>query len=46
MRIAVWDRGARAGSGWALRESLVADGRAHFEYGQRGPVSDLPLLIT
>ena len=30
--------GARA-PGWMLRETLVADGRAHFEYAQREPVA-------
>ena len=46
IRIGVWDRGVRGASRWMLRESLAAEGRAHFEYGQRVPVRDLPLLVT
>jgi hypothetical protein len=29
-----------------LRETFVAHGRAHFEYGQRSPVRDVGLLVT
>jgi hypothetical protein len=46
MRLNVWDRKARGRLGWALRETLVADGRAHFEYAQREPVPGMPLLIA
>jgi hypothetical protein len=42
MRVEISDR---AGSGWKLRETLVADGRAHFEYAQRQPVADVALLV-
>jgi hypothetical protein len=42
MRVEVWDRN---GSGWQLRESLIADGCAHFEYAQRQPVDELALRI-
>ena len=34
MRLHVYERARRVG-GWAHRETLVADGRAHFEYAQR-----------
>ena len=37
-------REGSAGGGWAHRETLVADGRAHFEYGQRTPIAELELL--
>jgi hypothetical protein len=46
MRIFVWDRTARGRFGWTLRDTLVADGRAHFEYGQRAAVADVELLLT
>lgn len=42
MRVGVWDRSR---SGWELRETLVADGRAHFEYAQREPLPDLTLHV-
>jgi hypothetical protein len=45
MRLSVWDRIARRRSGWTLRDTLVSDGRAHFEYGQRTPVADVELLL-
>jgi hypothetical protein len=45
MRLSVWDRIARGRFGWILRDSLVADGRAHFEYGQRMSVADVELLL-
>ena len=45
MRLAVWDRTARGRFGWALRDSLSADGRAHFEYGQRQSVPGVDLLL-
>ena len=38
MRLNVWDRASRGRSGWVLRDTLVADGTAHFEYAQRAPV--------
>lgn len=43
-RVHVWDR--ERGTGWRLTDTLVAPGRAHFEYAQREPLSDLPLLVT
>jgi hypothetical protein len=46
MRLFVWDRTARGRFGWTLRDTLVADGRAHFEYGQRAAVADVELLLT
>jgi hypothetical protein len=46
MRLHVWDKTARGRFGWALRETLVSDGRAHFEYAQRSPIDGLELLTT
>ena len=43
MRVSVLDRASR---GWALRETLVSRGRAHFEYGQREPVPGMELHLT
>jgi hypothetical protein len=43
MRLALHER--RAG-GWAERTTLVAPGRAHFEYAQRTPVAELKLLTA
>jgi len=37
-RIAQW-------LGWTPRDTLVADGRAHFEYAQREPVDGVELLV-
>jgi hypothetical protein len=45
MRAVVWDRTARGRSGWTPRETLVADGRAHFEYAQREPVAGVDVLV-
>jgi hypothetical protein len=45
MRLSVWDRTARGRFGWTLRDTLIADGRAHFEYGQRASVPDVELLL-
>jgi hypothetical protein len=45
MRLNVWDRTSRGRFGWALRETLVADGTAHFEYAQRAPVDGVELLV-
>jgi hypothetical protein len=45
MRVLVWDRTARGRSGWTLRDTLVAHGRAHFEYGQRAPIPGVDLLL-
>jgi hypothetical protein len=44
LRLFVWHR--TAGSGWSLRDTLTADGTAHFEYAQRAPVADVPLLVA
>jgi hypothetical protein len=46
MRLHVWDRTARGRFGWTLRDTLVADGTAHFEYAQRAPVDGVELLVT
>jgi hypothetical protein len=46
MRLFVWDRAARGQFGWMLRDTLVAGGRAHFEYSQRAAVADVELLLT
>ena len=45
MRLYLWDRTPRGRSGWVLRETLVADGTAHFEYAQRAPVDGVELLV-
>jgi hypothetical protein len=45
MRLHVYERSRRVG-GWAHRQTLVADRRAHFEYGQRAKIADLDLLTT
>jgi hypothetical protein len=46
MRLFVWDRTARGRFGWTLRDTLVADGTAHFEYAQRTPVDGVELLVS
>jgi hypothetical protein len=46
MRLFVWDRTSRGRLGWTLRDTLVADGTAHFEYAQRAPVDGVALLIA
>ena len=46
MRLFVWDRTAPGRFGWMLRDTLVADGTAHFEYAQRTPVDGVQLLVT
>jgi hypothetical protein len=43
MRVHVYERARQVG-GWAHRMTLVAHGRAHFEYAQRTPVPDVELL--
>jgi hypothetical protein len=45
MRVSVYDRTTRGRRGWALRETLRSDGRAHYEYGQRSPVAGVQLLL-
>lgn len=45
MRLNLWDRASRRRSGWVMRETLVADGTAHFEYAQRAPVDGVELLV-
>ena len=45
MRLHVYERARQVG-GWAHRKTLIADGRAHFEYGQRTPVPEVELLTT
>ena len=46
MRLFVWDRTSRGRFGWVLRDTLEADGNAHFEYAQRAPVDGVELLVT
>jgi hypothetical protein len=43
MRLHLYERARQVG-GWAHRKTLVANGRAHFEYAQREPVPELELL--
>jgi hypothetical protein len=43
MRVHVFERAKQLG-GWIHRRTLVSAGHAHFEYGQRSPVPDIPLL--
>ncbi len=45
MRLHIYEKARRVG-GWAHRDTLVSEGRAHFEYAQRTPVAGLELLIT
>jgi hypothetical protein len=45
LRLLVRDRAARGRFGWIVRDTLVAEGRAHFEYGQRVPVPGVELLL-
>lgn len=45
LRCHVWDRTRAASRGWRLRETLVAPGRACFEYAQRDPIAGLPTHI-
>jgi len=44
LRVQVLHRARRVG-GWMHRATLLAEGRAHFEYGQREPVRDVELLL-
>lgn len=46
MRLEIHDRQGRGRGGWALRETLVSDGRTHFEYAQREPVAGMELHLT
>jgi hypothetical protein len=55
MRLSVWHRTAGSrwprasgggSAGWTLRDTLVADGTAHFEYAQRAPVDGVELLVA
>ena len=43
MRLHVYERARQVG-GWAHRTTLIAPGRAHFEYAQRTPVPGIALL--
>jgi hypothetical protein len=43
MRLHIYERTRQVG-GWTHRQTLVAPGRAHFEYAQREPVAGLELL--
>jgi hypothetical protein len=44
MRINVYERARRVG-GWRHSDTLIAAGRAHFEYAQRTPVPEIELLV-
>ena len=46
LRLLVQDRTGTRSSRWTDRAHLVSDGAAHFEYAQREPVPDVPLLLT
>ncbi|MFN8203440.1 MAG: hypothetical protein U0S48_12780 [Solirubrobacteraceae bacterium] len=43
--LSVFDRAASGRRDWLLRQTLLSNGRAHFEYAQREPVPGLPLLV-
>lgn len=43
MRVQLYERSRQVG-GWRRRQTLVATGRAHFEYAQRTPVPTIELL--
>ncbi len=45
MRLHIYERARRVG-GWRHRRTLIAAGRAHFEYAQRTPVPELELQVT
>jgi hypothetical protein len=45
MHLSVWDRTARGRFGWTLRDTLIADGTAHFEYGQRQSLPGIEALL-
>jgi hypothetical protein len=44
LRLHLYERARQVG-GWAHTTTLVAPGRAHFEYAQRTPVPEIALLI-
>lgn len=44
MHVRIWDRAASGG--WILRDTLVARGRAHYEYAQRSPLPEMPLHVA
>jgi hypothetical protein len=44
LHLHVYERARQVGA-WAHRQTLVAPGRAHFEYAQRSPVPDIELVI-
>jgi hypothetical protein len=46
MRLSIFDKPRAGRTGWILRDTLHADGRAHFEYAQREPVPGIDLLVT
>jgi hypothetical protein len=45
MRLHIYERARRVG-GWTHRKTLLAPGRAHFEYAQRTPIDGLELVTT
>ena len=46
MRLHVWERAGRGRNGWKLRETLVSDGRTHFEHGLRAKIDGMELHTT
>lgn len=44
LRLQLWERRGPRESPWELADTLVAPGRAHFEYAQREPVPGVELL--
>jgi hypothetical protein len=46
MQLEIWDHTRRGASGWRLRDTLVSEGRAHFEYAQREPVPGVTLHLA
>ncbi len=46
LRLQLWERRRSATTPWTLADTLVAPGRAHFEYAQRTPVPGVELLTA
>ena len=45
LRATVLDRTRRGRFGWTRRATLLSRCRAHFEYAQRRPVADIPVML-
>jgi hypothetical protein len=45
LRLNLWERRPDVAGGWGVADTLVAPGRAHFEYAQRAPVPGLDLAL-